>query len=514
MAVAQVYSAIPNDIITAARWNNEFGNIYNNGTDIAFPLLKSVSLGGFVLTLDTNGVTSLNSTSSTGISYTPGVKSGVPTLVGKVWNTLSSTFTDTNTAASGTSVANAFTSFQLPTLAASNVTVTCTDAATVYIAGAPVNGTNITITNPWALWVDSGNVRFDGGLTLTSTFNAQGSATVQGELAAGINPWRFTATVAANALTITLQTNTGATPSVATPIPIPFRNATLTTPQLTTVLATAATSVVISSGSTLNTVANTAARLYIVAINNAGTVELAVYNPLDVATGPPATAFLKGIDESILVSTTAEGGAGAADSAQILYSTVARTNVCCKILGYIEITEAVAGTWATAPTVIQMMGPGVNKTGVEVQHKVSFTGALATGSTVLPFDDTVPQNTEGDQYMTLAITPTSALNRLLIEIVGHFGQTANIGLGLALFQDSVVNAIASSGSPAMSGIVANQNVQARLYWEMNAGVVTSTTFKVRCGPQAAGTTSFNGANAVRVYGGNLVSMFKITEIFI
>lgn len=32
MSLTQVYTAVPNDVITAARWNNEFGNIYNNLT--------------------------------------------------------------------------------------------------------------------------------------------------------------------------------------------------------------------------------------------------------------------------------------------------------------------------------------------------------------------------------------------------------------------------------------------------------------------------------------------------
>lgn len=30
MAITQIYTAIPGDLITAARWNNEFGNVYNN----------------------------------------------------------------------------------------------------------------------------------------------------------------------------------------------------------------------------------------------------------------------------------------------------------------------------------------------------------------------------------------------------------------------------------------------------------------------------------------------------
>jgi len=39
---------------------------------------------------------------------------------------------------------------------------TITDAATLYVAGAPAAGTNATITNTYALWVDAGNCRFDG----------------------------------------------------------------------------------------------------------------------------------------------------------------------------------------------------------------------------------------------------------------------------------------------------------------------------------------------------------------
>lgn len=50
MAVSALYTAVTGDAITAARWNNEFSNIYNNGTDIAFPLTKAVSFGGYAVT--------------------------------------------------------------------------------------------------------------------------------------------------------------------------------------------------------------------------------------------------------------------------------------------------------------------------------------------------------------------------------------------------------------------------------------------------------------------------------
>ena len=51
-------------------------------------------------------------------------------------------------------------------------------------------------------------------------------------------------------------------------------------------------------------------------------------------------------------------------------------------------------------------------------------GASATGTTTHPIDDTIPQNTEGDEYLTLAITPTNASNKLLIEVSIHNSHTA------------------------------------------------------------------------------------------
>jgi hypothetical protein len=51
-----------------------------------------------------------------------------------------------------------------PTYAAAGAT-TLTIAATLAIAAAPVAGSNVTITNAYALYVAAGRVRFDGGIT-------------------------------------------------------------------------------------------------------------------------------------------------------------------------------------------------------------------------------------------------------------------------------------------------------------------------------------------------------------
>jgi hypothetical protein len=87
------------------------------------------------------------------------------------FNQAAQTYTDSSTAASGTAASFGFNNVQQPTLAATNSSVTTTDAATLYIANAPAAGTNMTLTNPWALWVDSGASRFDGNLKLTGGAN-------------------------------------------------------------------------------------------------------------------------------------------------------------------------------------------------------------------------------------------------------------------------------------------------------------------------------------------------------
>jgi len=111
--------------------------------------------------LDAAGVSNVQSPGTSGFLLTPGAKTGTPSTTGGTWNMAAHTYTDSATAASGTATAWTGVSVQRPTLAASNTTVTTTDAATVYIANGPAAGSNQTLTNSWGLWVDDGAVRLD-----------------------------------------------------------------------------------------------------------------------------------------------------------------------------------------------------------------------------------------------------------------------------------------------------------------------------------------------------------------
>lgn len=137
------------------------------------------------------------------------------------------------------------------------------------------------------------------------------------------------------------------------------------------------------------------------------------------------------------------------------------------------------------------------------------TGAVATGTTIMPNDDTIPQNTEGDEYMTLAVTPTSTTNKLIIDVVFLGAHTTTALITLALFQDTTASALAATGMLEPS---VNNQIEIFLRHEMVAGTISATTFKARAGGSGAGTLTFNGVSSARKYGGVAASSIRITEI--
>ncbi len=90
------------------------------------------------------------------------------------FQTQAATYTDSSTA-SGTVTNNMVNTFGIPTLAATNASITYTNAATVYIAGAPTAGTNATLTHAYALDVAGGDAVFGGQVGVVTL--AAGTAT-------------------------------------------------------------------------------------------------------------------------------------------------------------------------------------------------------------------------------------------------------------------------------------------------------------------------------------------------
>jgi len=166
---------------------------------------------------------------------------------------------------------------------------------------------------------------------------------------------------------------------------------------------------------------------------------------------------------------------------------------------YLESTDVVqyydGAAWAsvgTASKVVQMVN--------------TQTGALATGTTITIFDDSIPQITEGDQYMTQVITPTNAANILKIDVVFMGASSDPENMIVALFVGSTANALAAFGSLQS----ADQSQVLMFSHNVVAGVTTALTFRVRAGG-GGGTTTFNGRVGERRLGGVSASSITITE---
>lgn len=168
--------------------------------------------------------------------------------------------------------------------------------------------------------------------------------------------------------------------------------------------------------------------------------------------------------------------------------------------GKVQLAGDLTGT-AALPRV-------TNGVAIQVVHANYITST--TGTTTIPYDDTIPQITEGDEYMSLTITPRSSTNNLIVECdwIGS-NSASTTDMIAAIFRDSTANALAAG---AQRSYVSTGRVAVHLKVSVSAGSVAATTFRVRAGASDAGTTTFNGASGARRFGGISSSSITVTEV--
>lgn len=138
-----------------------------------------------------------------------------------------------------------------------------------------------------------------------------------------------------------------------------------------------------------------------------------------------------------------------------------------------------------------------------------ITGAYSSGTGIIPNDDTIPQNNEGTQFMSLDHYPLSAFSKVEITASGHFFNSTGSSwraIG-ALFKGSDVNSIATAeGVNSLGSWAILLHAKAII----NSATTNTTTFSFRAGTESSSTTYFNG-NAARKYGGSFSSYMTINE---
>tara|TARA_R110000751_G_scaffold37153_3_gene90283 strand:+ start:1081 stop:1647 length:567 start_codon:yes stop_codon:yes gene_type:complete len=170
----------------------------------------------------------------------------------------------------------------------------------------------------------------------------------------------------------------------------------------------------------------------------------------------------------------------------------------------------VAATVSSGGNIAMASGKTFSGGGKVLQVKNFQTGEVDTGTTTVPLDDSIPQITEGTEFMTLAFTPTSATSKLRIEVLFLGVYPTDAVVTLMLFQDSTANALACNYNWSMG--TSTRNFSMYLSHYMTAGTTSATTFRIRAGGDNAGTLTFNGRTGSRSYGGTLASSITITEI--
>lgn len=226
----------------------------------------------------------------------------------------------------------------------------------------------------------SGRIICNGTAFYTIGFNTA-AALVASSLVGAVVPFvgmingTITTSRAGSAETIAIKTLAGADPSAVDPVVFVFRNATAGTGDYVFLTATAALSVLISSGSTMGMTNSVLARLALVILNDAGTLRLGVANTRDAA-----SQLTMQLRDDALYSSTAEGGVGGADSAQVIYTGAAVTSKAMRVLGYLEYTLATVGTWGTAPSKIQLLGPGQPHLGLPLSEEYTSSGQTITSA--------------------------------------------------------------------------------------------------------------------------------------
>ena len=126
----------------------------------------------------------------------------------------------------------------------------------------------------------------------------------------------------------------------------------------------------------------------------------------------------------------------------------------------------------------------------------------------IPWDDTIPQNTEGTEIISLPITPRFATSKILLTASGKGALTVVGAMIVAVFRDAIVDAIA--GDQADSP-VATWLFPFSFNYQDSPATTSAITYKFRVGP-SSGTMRLNGYTTGGVLGGAMRTTLIAQEI--
>ncbi|QZA71260.1 major tropism determinant protein [Pseudomonas phage AH02] len=288
----------------------------------------------------------------------------------------------------------------------------------------------------------------------------------------------LSASVSGNALVVGLEASS-----------IDFRSPSLNDGTILRRTTLAPITLAIPAGATLGTTNGVQSNIVVVAIDNAGTVELAVVN----------LAGSQTLDESSLINTTAININST--SASVFYSATARAGVAYRVMGYVQSTQAAAGTWSTTPS--QVQGQGGQAIIKPNRNITRGTAQVTTSGTAIDFTG-IPA---GVNRVTLMLQgcSTSGTSPLIVQIgsgsidtSGYLGSTI-VGIAGPSAAVNYTSGIVLESAPAASSVFHGALTFTRFSgndWVFGGAIGTSNT--PRAGYPAGSKTLTGSIDRVRI----------------
>lgn len=237
-------------------------------------------------------------------------------------------------------------------------------------------------------------------------------------------------------------------------------------------------------------------------------------NAIVVTPSPAYANFDSGTTISVRVANTITGAC--------TLSINGITSIPIKTINPAGISDPIAGqiisggiyTFISDGSVAQLSNPSqsvLNSQIVSTSSNLIVTGTPPSRAT----NDIPPINTDGIQVLSLVITPLFSDSSLLFEAMVHVGMGGITGTGtlcMALYQDSIVNSIATtyfSFTVNSSG----WDLPCSLQFTLNPPLIPGipTTFHLRIMNDIGVSMTMNGNNGTRRGGGTLHSVLTIEE---
>lgn len=215
------------------------------------------------------------------------------------------------------------------------------------------------------------------------------------------------AAVGSNALTATLA-----------PCFIDFRAVSLSSGTINNRSVSTTISLTVPAGATLGTVSAQPSRLMILAIMGPANVELAIVN----LTGST------NLDETTLINTTAI--TSGSNSATVIYSTVARTGVPFRVVGFIDSTQATAGTWSTVPSTVQGAGGQAMAAMASIGYGQTWQNLTGSRAFTTTFTNTTGKPIMVEVTATNSTAVSSTLQFIVNGVATGVGTSAPPTIGL------------------------------------------------------------------------------------